>query len=135
MTKFANEIFYTALHLDIIEELGEVYAWEISYKLAGKRVYVPSRKDVSNHHQLGLLTPELANFIVQRYGGDTMLIPMGNMSEYQQRKIRAISTINNNEEADHNELVSMLKVSYSTVRRYRKYAKKKSKEIYQEELF
>lgn len=132
MTKFANEIFYTDFHVDIIEELGEVYAWEISYKLHGQRVYVPKRKDVSDHHQFGLLSPELAEFIVERYAGETISVPMGNNSDYTQRRIIGRGLINRG--CNHNEVATKLKVSYSTARRYKKHAKNNNHHK-QEELF
>jgi hypothetical protein len=74
MTKFANDIFYTEIHLDIIEELGEVYAWEISYKLAGQRFYIPKKKPIEKHPQLSILSRELAEFLKFRYTEERIVI-------------------------------------------------------------
>lgn len=130
MTKFANDIFYTELHLDIIEELGEVYAWEISYKLAGQRFYIPKNKPIENHPQLSILSSELAEFLQQRYTGERLIVPMGSSNEYRQRKIQGISLFNKGEGC--NDIASKLRVSYSTARRYKKYANENSN---QGELF
>ena len=130
MTKFVEDIFYTELHQDIIDELGEVYAWELSYKLAGQRFYVPKNKDITKHPQLSVLSKELAEFIQYRYTGERLIIPMGSSNVYKQRKIQGISLFNNG--VGCNGIASQLKVSYSTARRYKKYANKNSN---QGELF
>ena len=130
MTKFANEIFYTALHLDIIEELGEVYAWELSYKLSGRRFYIPKNKPIETHPQLSILSRELAEFLQSRYTGERLIIPLGSNNEYRRRKIQGVSMFNNGDGC--NDIASRLRVSYSTARRYKKYASRNNN---QGELF
>lgn len=125
MTKYSEDIFYTDLHLDIIEELGEVYAWEISYKLAGQKIYIPKHKSIEEHPQLSILSKELGEFLQNRYSGERIIIPMGSNSDYLRKKIQSIGLIQSGD--GHNEVAIKLGVSHSTARRYKKYVAKNSK--------
>ncbi len=111
------DVDVTNLYKDIIEELGDKYAWEMCFNFAGQRLYIPKKLEYAKNNLFKSISSELAEFLIYRYAGDVLSVPLGANSHYKKKQLQA--DILFEQGLTHNQIAAILQVSYSSARRYK----------------
>ena len=124
-----NTIFNSGFYATLIEDLGdESLAWRLSYELGGMRYYIPNK--TSNNHLFATFGMQFFEWLVNNYGGMSIIFPSGANNIYKRNQIQAQQMAAKG--YSHNEIARRLGVHYNTARRAKKKLNNTSK---QTELF
>lgn len=122
---YFNSIFYQSL-IDSFQdkEKAELAAWQIAYDLGGQKVYIPH--NIKESHRFAKYGKEACDFLSFNYGGETIAIPKGCLTNSKIIDNQAKELVRRNYSA--NTIAKQLNIHHRTAQ------KKQAKYRYQDQI-